>query len=751
MWYKAYCLQTVSHRPSRYSPTLFVDLVNEKDIPVSQQILNLSTLQTGGKIPLPDKLPEGYYWLRAYTKNVLQQDSNDIFVKPIYLINPTKKDSLRDTETGSLASISDNSDPRLIFFPEGGSIISGTNSLVAFRAEDTNGNPVDVSGTITDSKDSVVAKFKTSLPGLGAFNFYVWKSRKYTAHINWNGKELQFLLPPVDQYASQLSVTNLGNALKVQVSLGDSVYRKNQASYLLGISRDSICYAARGTDMYETTISKTVFPEGMATILLFNDRQQVISERNVYIERSNIRSDISFDRNNYGPREKARMDISITDSSNRPQIAMLSVAVTDNHTARQLDSQNGWQQILWDGIDWPNHVEPTDKPDGYSEAELDLVMLSQKNRFHGWHYQYNSFAQPIVSADSNEVTLLHGKITNKKNEPQPNRIVTMAENLSTGYIFESDTTKADGSFTLLIPSTIENNNLVLQVTDLNGKKQNSKIVIDPYSYPGFVTPVQLKKRFIPAEFAMVKNVISYELDTVIFGKGKDWLKAVTVKGYKKIPVNYDASKRISPYSYIITSDKLQEGGAQALQNALLMVPRIRGGLNEPLLVMDGVVITPSDYVPRDSGRFLNPVMTFLNSIDPVFVDFIEVLTGPEAANYGVRGANGVIVINTTNTLKDRRLAPSVGIAVISRKGYTYASPFEGPDYDKKENRKSNFPDHRSTIYWNSNLVTDNYGKATANFYTADDATTYTVTITGITANGDIIFKQSQMVRNAKSR
>ncbi len=293
--------------------------------------------------------------------------------------------------------------------------------------------------------------------------------------------------------------------------------------------------------------------------------------------------------------------------------------------------------------------------------------------------------------------------------------------------------------------------MVIQVSDLGGKKQNAHVITEPFKYPVFATPAVLKKRFSSSEFAMIKDFKSYELDTAIFGKGKDWLRAVTVKSYRKKQVNYDESKRMSPYSYIITSDRLQAGGARAIGNALLMVPRIRNNMNEPLLVMDGVVVTPSDYIPKDSVNFINPVMTFLNTIDPVSIDFIEVLSGPEAAIYGVRGANGVISINTVSTLKDRRLAPSVGMTVISRKGYDYATPFAGPDYDKKENRKSSFPDHRSTIYWNGNLVTDNNGKATADFYTADDPTTYTVTITGITAGGDIVFKQSQIVRNANNR
>jgi TonB-dependent SusC/RagA subfamily outer membrane receptor len=60
---------------------------------------------------------------------------------------------------------------------------------------------------------------------------------------------------------------------------------------------------------------------------------------------------------------------------------------------------------------------------------------------------------------------------------------------------------------------------------------------------------------------------------------------------------------------------------------------IRGG-NEPLYVIDGVAIRPG---PGGS----------LSGINPYDIESIEVLTDPaDTAMYGVRGANGVIVIKT---------------------------------------------------------------------------------------------------------
>ena len=80
-------------------------------------------------------------------------------------------------------------------------------------------------------------------------------------------------------------------------------------------------------------------------------------------------------------------------------------------------------------------------------------------------------------------------------------------------------------------------------------------------------------------------------------------------------------------------------------------------------------------------------------------------------------------------------------------GFSGSPLFTEPDYNKKEVRKDNSPDRRSTIYWSGPVITDENGKASINFFTADPNTTYTVTIKGITASGDIFLKRFLINRN----
>ena len=57
VWLKAYCLNALSQRPVRYSKTLFVDLVDQRDSIVTRILLNLKQQRLEGNISLGRNLP----------------------------------------------------------------------------------------------------------------------------------------------------------------------------------------------------------------------------------------------------------------------------------------------------------------------------------------------------------------------------------------------------------------------------------------------------------------------------------------------------------------------------------------------------------------------------------------------------------------------------------------------------------------------------------------------------------------------
>jgi len=268
----------------------------------------------------------------------------------------------------------------------------------------------------------------------------------------------------------------------------------------------------------------------------------------------------------------------------------------------------------------------------------------------------------------------------------------------------------------------------------------------------------LKSKFNLIGILPKTQVIKYHTDSVFAGVDKEWLAPVKVQTRAKKPDTYINSKRVNPFSHIITSDMISRDGFGGVGNAVLMVPGVtmsmgyltilggdgRGGNKtaEPILILDGVQVTGSN---SEGIGDKSPVFRYLNLLPPGDIDFIEVLTGADAAIYGMRGGNGVIIVNTKNRAENTANGPS-GMKIVSPKTYHIAPSFPMPDYSIKEIKEADAPDRRNTIYWNGNVVTDNNGNAAVSFFTADTRTTYSVVITGITANGEYIYKRMTISR-----
>lgn len=760
VWFSAFCINTLSHKFSSYSKVVFADLVNDKDSIIAQLLLKNNSQKPKGKISLLPTLSEGYYWLRVYTRNILREDTNLICVQPIYIFNKETQSPnfLTNQINKEIKKLSDSDQPRLIFFPEGGSIISGINSNIAFRVVDKYNIPVEVSGFVTDGKDSVVAKFSTSMPGLGKFSFFVENSEKYTAHIHWKGnKELTFALPSLDPFSYQLSIIDHSNKyFHVQVSLGDSLYKKNKLSYVLGISRDSLCFAAVGHDMFDFTILKENFQPGKATLLLFDERGKIVSERNIHINRKEPLVNIITDKVKYGSREKVKLSIECTHSNKLAAISLMSLSVTDDSLAIEPIKIPDEAEIENDNIEYAPWLSLPDLiKQNYTEEQWDLLMLTQNNKYMNWQYRSNKYdslgALPIEDSSLGSIS---GLVIDRKGKRGEKKVVTLFT-YKTDMILKKDTIGENGRFHFQLPHLRDSTEFMLQVADLKGRTIDERIIMDTFPFPSFKTPIQLKKRLSEENRIILKNLRNQQLDNFSTSYHKNWLKPVTVVRAKEIKPNYDESKRVSQFSHIITFDQLQQWGMNSIENALLFVPgvHLRGGKiviggptsfnsAEPLLVVDGAEY---DFSRGDSIGGGGSAFEILGLISPSTIDFIEVLTGPEAAFYGSRGGNGVILINTRNKLRNIE-QNGEGWKRFYSTGFTIAPDFHEPDYDNKDLKKSAFPDQRTTLFWNGNILSDEYGKATVHFFTSDATTTYTVWVKGVTVNGDIFSEKIKILR-----
>ena len=397
--------------------------------------------------------------------------------------------------------------------------------------------------------------------------------------------------------------------------------------------------------------------------------------------------------------------------------------------------------------------------------EKDLQLLTQENHFIGWNWETAS----SVNADNDKSVLgIRGKVFDKKGVPQKNLVVTLFSNKDADEILVgTDTTNQDGHFNLPLPNYSDSMGIQLGVTNLKGTQQDVDIRLDSFLYPSFKTPEILKVKFNETASVPEKEAKDYLLNekvakkyvsnTIALKDEAKILKSVTVRTWKKKEYTYDESKRVSQFSQILSWDMMANGGIRNISNGLLTVhgvhmmgnklnihgPTSMSSMSEPLLVLDG---SPFVFSVDTTLQPESPLIRFLNTYSVDDIDFIEVLTGAEAAYYGAGGGNGVILINTRNGPRKIIKNSIPGLKQFFAKGYLNPVLFIGPDYDKPEIKNSTNPDLRSTIYWNGDLLTDE-GKASVNFFTSDSKTTYSVIIKGLTVNGDIIYKTIRIQRN----
>ena len=746
IYFKAFPVDSITNQLRSKPKKLYVDLVNNNDQVFGQLLLNASDLKTNGEFVLNDSLEEGFYWLRAYTEKMISKNLGDITVEPVYVFNPRNKSSSYEIPEKK-ENIDSATIPVVQVFPEGGNIISGINSTVALKVTDQGGNPLVMQGVIKDNVGNVEANFSTNSDGLAKFSFYpIWYRRYAIYALNKNKYDSVAALPRINFFGGQLAVVEQNdNQVKVRIALEDSIYSKDYTTYLLAISGDSICYSAIGKGMYEMQIPLNNFSHGISKLLLFNTKNQLLSERDIFIKKENYQIRVNTDKDNYGARENVKVDVRLTDKNNEPLLAALAIAVTDLRVSDTMPD---------------DFMDDTLK--SFSVENADLVMLTHKNESNHWKATdtftglktINTFAKmpggiSLEEKNNDSSFTISGTVVNSKNEPVSKKLVTIFSNKN--YVLvNTDTTDINGRFEFYVPDYSDSTKFVVQAGNLKGEKQDEyKIVYDTSYMPHFTTPAYLKKEFtFDEKLRTILNEL-YHFDSVHLGTGKEWLNPVIINRRKKKEVDYDETKRVSPFSHIITAEMIGQGANMA-GNALMMVPGVHpmgnnifiggavdmyGGFRQPLVVLNGVVADTTGQT----------VLDIVNSIPVSTIDFIEVLTGPEEAIYGMQGAYGVILINTRS--RPRKSETNMtGLSSFYSRGFYTDRPFSMPDYKNEATKASKVPDIRTTIYWKGNIITNPDGKASVNFFTADMPATYLITITGISANGDKIYKTLTLSR-----
>ena len=180
------------------------------------------------------------------------------------------------------------------------------------------------------------------------------------------------------------------------------------------------------------------------------------------------------------------------------------------------------------------------------------------------------------------------------------------------------------------------------------------------------------------------------------------------------------------HAHALYDDNFKDNEAFSLENMLFMTA---DKLTE-------VAIIPAPAPPITMGAFGNLVVN-----DPALFGINESLSPVSALSpkhdptLSHPGYLGTILITTT--ARNAGINDAVKIAPL---GYQVSRDFYSPAYQTKEQIEDSAPDHRTTLFWNPDVQTDDDGHAKVRFYTSDVNADHTITIEGVTKEGILIRK-----------
>lgn len=723
IWLKAYQVDASEHIPHSRSRVVYVELLNNSQKLITNQKLRVENNTAAGDIQLPADLPAGTYTLRAYTKWMLNAGTDLTFTKAIQVYQSNIPGPAENTSKElPLADLQ--------FFPEGGSLVNGIESTVAFKGINRLGKGVDIKGAVTDLAGDTITTFQSLHLGMGSFRLQPQAGHMYKATVvTSNVDTLHYPLPASLADGWVMTTDNTSpDAIKIQVQMAGNT--SAQATIIAQV-RGKVIFSTTSAPGAVVSIPKSTIPEGVVHITAFDGLGNARCERLAFINHSNhLQIQVVPEKKAYGPREKVNLAITVQDKSGNPVAANLAMSITD---ASQIANPEHRQDILSYLLltsDLKGYVEEPGfyfSTDAKADKALDHLMLTQGWRRFTWKEVLQNPLPELRYEMENGLSLAGQLINPATKAPVHNQLVTLSIPGGNPAFYQMYTDQ-EGYFQFSDFSYYQDKDIFLRAINQTGMQITIDTILNiPFpqvptqdfvvgQVNNYVTKSNLLKKieaaFVAAgdtqEWQVTKDGAK-ELRTTIADVPADHL--INLSDYNQFPGMAETIKEVVPG--LIIKDKK---GVYSLR--VLDIKRKMYFKDEPVYFIDGLLFTSNEV--------------FLK-LDPASVQSIEVFGRPDKlARFGNFGNNGVIAAYTHTG--DFYPTDLPGLLKLPLKGYYQTREYYKPVYSHT-NAGGQKPDLRPLIYWNPSVTTDAAGKTQVSFYNTDNIGTYEISIEGISATG----------------
>ena len=751
IWFKAYLFAGVS--PSVYSTSLNVELLNDSGRVISRKILPVLAGSAVGNFDLDKDLPQMNYTVRAYTRRMQNFGNIFFYEKQLQVFNPSKA-------VGKAPAV----ETRAYFLPEGGNMIAGLPTVVAFKMSDQYGTPLYCEGEIIDREGNNVATFKTVHDGMGKFSFLPQPDQAYTAVCNFAGGMQKIALPAAKISGFSFMIQTASEKKFFLINKEKVANEDQRPAYLLGVMENTVLFRqdlSSAGSLIKGQLPLENLPSGILQLTIFNKQDQPLAERMLFVGNQEylVKGLFKADTASLVARKKNSFSFTVEDTIP----GTYSVAVTDVDREIPTDNRENIISRLMLSNDIKGYIH---NPLYYFENNqqetkeyLDLVMMTNGWRNFTWEQIMRKNLPGLSYKDENYISA-YGKAYYA---PNNNVMVTNADMnvFMHGKDSSSEffTVRIDEKGDFKIPGMIFQDSAKMSFQLNDGKKKSISLSMynpslsklfaaAPRPLLGEIKPVG-DLASVPGISATVKELYGSSLATLSLEEEK---RLVSLQEIRLASVRAKSKTAIVQQRYLTglfatgygkTLDFITYPESGFYRNVFEYLKGRESSLN--------ISGSGTEYFInyRSTRSLAGGALPMTIVIDGVQSDTYYAATIPlrDIAVVQIRGsgfvgaegggAGGVLAIFTRKG-GDILASPRDNLSSLSIEGYASVKEFFSPDY--AVNNDKAVPDHRTTLYWNPYLETNKENRTLRiPFYNSDQAKKFRVILTGMNAEGKLLY------------
>ncbi len=720
IWFKAYLINGIT--PVEDSKTLYIDWTDPSGKLISRSTLPIISGVAFGQTEIPPAFAGNAIHLKAYTKWMLNFDSAFLYNRDIPIIN-----------TNEIAGTKQITTYQFSLFPEGGDLLYGATSKVAFKATDGYGNPVHVNVNLMEG-NKAIQKVNDMHDGMGFFYIRPIRGNQYS--VSWkdpSGKEHTTSLPEIKSsgVSMQLLITPDKRTLLIQ-GVGSNA---KGTFHIIGTMYNQPVFNIERS-MQDSSVTAIIpvntLPSGILRITVLDSLYHPLSERITFINNNEFKFRTDMQVAHWGMNKRARneLEISVPDSLG----ANLSISVTDARLDLDTTQNIMTDLLLTDEIKGKvyNPAFYLGNNEDSTQKLLDLVMLT-----NGWRkINWTDLAAGILPKIQFNKDTSYMTISGRLYGATPGQL----QNAGDVILIVNQKGKSDWIMAPVNPDgRFDATNFILFDTATvyyqppkgkglgNVSVQFSEKRLPTLSLTNATSPFVRDTSGRSLQFQLSRQL----MDELKFNQTKV-LETVTIKARTKSPTQIMDEKYTSGLFSGGDSrgfDLVNDPSAVAFTS---IFDYLRGRVA-------GIQIS-TDNPPVLSWRggspalFLNemPVTSDVISTIPVSdIAYVKVLNPPFMGATG-GGGSGAIAIYTRRG-DDQQSTPGKGLSRNTVTGYSVERKFYSPNYDLTDPEQK---DLRTTLYWNPTVrITPGQKTATVTFFNNDISESFRIVIEGMSPDG----------------